>query len=68
VLECEDNGLGIDLNLHGTKIFGLYKTFHAHKDAHGVGLFLVKTQVESQGGIISVDSKLHVGTTFKIIF
>jgi signal transduction histidine kinase len=68
VLECSDNGQGIDLALHGEKIFGLYKTFHVHKNAHGVGLFLVKTQVESQGGIISVESFPGEGTVFKIKF
>ena len=68
VLECTDNGLGIDLTLHGHKMFGLYKTFHDHKDAHGVGLFLVKTQIESQGGHIDVESVLGEGSTFKIIF
>ncbi|MXV16653.1 sensor histidine kinase [Hufsiella ginkgonis] len=68
VLEFSDNGLGIDLSLHGNKIFGLYKTFHGHKDAHGVGLFLVKTQVESQNGQIMIDSTPGKGTTFKIQF
>jgi chemotaxis family two-component system sensor kinase Cph1 len=68
VLECSDNGLGIDLKLHGHKLFGLYKTFHDRKDAHGVGLFLVKTQVESQGGQIQVQSTPGNGATFKIIF
>lgn len=68
VLSCQDNGLGIDLALHGKKIFGLYKTFHERKDAHGVGLFLTKTQIESQGGEIAVESVPGVGSTFKIIF
>ncbi|QXV65382.1 PAS domain-containing protein [Mucilaginibacter sp. 21P] len=68
VLECVDNGVGIDLKLHGQKIFGLYKTFHDRKDAHGVGLFLVKTQIESQGGKIEVESIPGSGSTFKIIF
>ena len=68
VLECQDNGLGIDLEIHGKKIFGLYKTFHEGKDSHGVGLFLTKTQIESQGGHISVDSEPNVGTTFKVVF
>jgi signal transduction histidine kinase/membrane protein implicated in regulation of membrane protease activity len=68
VFECQDNGLGIDLILHGGKMFGLYKTFHAHKEAHGVGLFLVKTQVESQGGVVYVESTPGNGTTFKIVF
>ncbi|MGZ3765805.1 MAG: PAS domain-containing sensor histidine kinase [Mucilaginibacter sp.] len=68
VLECTDNGMGIDLDKHGSKIFGLYKTFHEHKDAHGVGLFLIKTQIESQGGQITIESQVDVGTTFKIVF
>ncbi|RYZ96278.1 MAG: hypothetical protein EOP47_24175 [Sphingobacteriaceae bacterium] len=68
ILECRDNGIGIDLALHGKKIFGLYKTFHERKDARGVGLFLLKTQIESQGGFIVVESKPGKGSTFKIIF
>ncbi len=68
VFECIDNGLGIDLKLHGKKVFGLYKTFHNHKDAHGVGLFLVKNQVESQGGEIFMESEPGKGTTMRIIF
>ncbi|RVT98236.1 hypothetical protein EOD41_17855 [Mucilaginibacter limnophilus] len=68
VLECRDNGRGIDLKLHGEKIFGLYKTFHDTKNARGVGLFLVKTQVESQGGSIQVESTPGEGSVFKIIF
>jgi len=68
VLECQDNGQGIDLDLYGGKIFGLYKTFHQQKDAHGVGLFLVKTQIESQGGRIEVMSSPGNGAVFKLIF
>jgi signal transduction histidine kinase len=68
VLECQDNGLGIDLDLYGKKIFGLYNTFHQQKDAHGVGLFLVKTQIESQGGRIEVTSSPDNGAAFKLIF
>jgi chemotaxis family two-component system sensor kinase Cph1 len=68
VLEHTDNGIGIDLILHGDKIFGLYKTFHQNKNANGVGLFLVKNQIESQGGQIIVESSPDEGATFKIIF
>ncbi|UPT67131.1 MAG: ATP-binding protein [Sphingobacteriales bacterium JAD_PAG50586_3] len=68
VLQFSDNGIGIDLNRHSGKIFGLYKVFTRRKDAHGVGLFLVKNQVESQGGNISVTSTLGQGTTFTIHF
>ena len=67
-LRVQDNGLGIDLEKHGSKLFGLHKTFHEHKDARGVGLFLVKTQVEALGGSIIAESELDQGTTFIIRF
>ncbi len=67
-LRVQDNGLGIDLAKHGTKLFGLHKTFHSHQDAKGVGLFLVKTQVEALGGSITAESKIDVGTCFIIRF
>jgi PAS domain S-box-containing protein len=65
---CQDNGLGIDLEKYGHKLFGLYKTFHENKDAQGVGLFLTKNQVEAMGGSIRVESQVDKGTTFTIMF
>ena len=65
-LTISDNGKGIDLEKFGKDIFGLYKTFHQNEDAEGVGLYLVRNQVEAFGGTISIDSKIDVGTTFKI--
>jgi signal transduction histidine kinase len=61
-----DNGLGIDLAKHGTKIFGMYKTFHKHPDSKGIGLFIVKNQIEAMNGIITVESKVDQYTTFKL--
>ncbi len=66
IIEFKDNGLGIDLGQHGDKIFGLHKTFHRHKDAKGLGLFIVKNQVDAMGGEIQVESKVNQGTTFYI--
>ncbi|WP_291967794.1 PAS domain S-box protein [Maribacter sp.] len=68
IITFKDNGLGIDLERHGHKLFGLNKVFHRHPDAKGVGLFLTKTQVEAMGGTISATSEVNVGTTFTIIF
>jgi PAS domain S-box-containing protein len=65
-LEVRDNGLGIDLERQGRKIFGMYKTFHKHPDARGVGLFLTKNQVEAMGGRIEVQSKVDQGTIFSV--
>ncbi|EPR70726.1 diguanylate cyclase/phosphodiesterase (GGDEF & EAL domains) with PAS/PAC sensor(s) [Winogradskyella psychrotolerans RS-3] len=67
-LTITDNGLGINLERHGNKIFGLNKVFHRHPDAKGVGLYMTKTQVEAMGGAINVSSKVNKGTTFTIIF
>jgi ligand-binding sensor domain-containing protein/signal transduction histidine kinase len=65
-LLISDNGLGIDLALHQNNIFNLYKRFHTHVDGKGMGLYLVKTQVTALGGKIEVESKVNVGTTFKV--
>jgi PAS domain S-box-containing protein len=67
-LKFQDNGLGIDLEKHGSKIFGLNKTFHKHPEAKGIGLFIIKNQIESLGGNITVESEVNKGTTFTIIF
>lgn len=67
-LEITDNGIGIDLGLHGHKLFGMYKTFHDNNDARGIGLFLVKNQVDAMGGKIEAHSTVNEGTTFKIEF
>jgi PAS domain S-box-containing protein len=67
-LSVSDNGLGIDMNQFGDKLFGLHKTFHEHKEARGVGLFLIKTQIEALGGSIRAESEVDKGTTFIINF
>jgi PAS domain S-box-containing protein len=68
ILACIDNGLGIDLEKHGHKIFGLHKTFHNNQDARGVGLFITKNQIEALGGSIQVESNVNKGTKFIINF
>ena len=67
VLSIADNGLGIDLVKHRSKLFGMYKTFHPNiKNSRGIGLFITKNQVEAIGGKIEVISTVNQGTTFKI--
>lgn len=67
-LRVTDNGLGIDMEKYGTKLFGLHKTFHENTEARGVGLFLTKTQIEALGGSIAAESEVNKGTTFIIQF
>lgn len=68
ILEISDNGIGIDMQKNKDKIFGMYKTFHNNPDAKGMGLFISKNQIDAMGGSISVESRLHKGSTFKICF
>ncbi len=68
VIAFSDNGQGIDLDRHGRKIFGMYKTFHGNKDAKGIGLFITKNQIEAMNGKIEVESTVNVGTTFNLYF
>lgn len=68
VLIFKDNGIGIDLERNRDKIFGLYQRFHDYPDSKGLGLYLVKSQVETMGGTISIDSKVNIGTTFTLTF
>jgi PAS domain-containing protein/two-component sensor histidine kinase len=62
----EDNGIGIDMERYGDKIFGMYKTFHQNPDAKGIGLFITRNQVEALGGTIKVESTVNIGTKFTI--
>ena len=64
----QDNGLGIDLARQQHKIFGLYRRFHPHIEGKGLGLHMTKTQVESIGGWIDVESTVDQGSTFKVYF
>lgn len=68
IIDFSDNGQGIDLKRHGGKLFGMYKTFHQHKDAKGIGLFITKNQIEAMNGKIEVKSKVDIGTTFILSF
>ncbi len=64
----KDNGIGIDLERNRDKIFGLYQRFHNYPDSKGLGLYLVKSQVETMGGSIQVESEVDKGTTFTLTF
>jgi signal transduction histidine kinase len=67
-LTFTDNGIGIDLERNGDKVFGLYQRFHNYPDSKGLGLYLVKSQVETMGGTISIESEVNKGTSFIITF
>jgi PAS domain S-box-containing protein len=66
VLKIKDNGLGIDLDKYGDKLFEMYKTFHYNEDAIGIGLFITRNHIESLGGKVMVSSEVDVGTEFTV--
>ncbi len=68
VLSISDNGIGIDMDKYGDKLFGMYKTFHNNPDARGIGLYITKNQIEAMQGKISVTSEVGKGSTFNIYF
>ncbi len=68
VVYFSDNGMGIDLSRGSEEIFGLYKRYHTHKEGKGLGLFMVKSQMATLGGSITVKSEVNYGTEFKLVF
>ncbi len=66
VIEVSDNGLGFDTNLHRDKLFKLYKRFHSHVAGRGLGLYMIRSQVEVLHGDVEVESALDQGTKFVV--
>ncbi|MFI5158520.1 MAG: ATP-binding protein [Sphingobacteriales bacterium] len=67
-LRFKDNGKGIDMDKNAEDVFGLYKRFDTSVEGKGMGLFMVKTQVDALGGSIQIESKLGEGTEFILQF
>ncbi|MDO1451337.1 PAS domain S-box protein [Rhodocytophaga aerolata] len=67
VLTFRDNGLGME-SKPMSGLFTMFKRFHDHVEGTGIGLYMIKKMVENAGGKIEVESKLDVGSTFKVYF
>jgi len=65
-VKIKDNGLGIDMEKQRGQVFGLYRRFHSHVEGKGMGLYMVKNQVEILGGSLSVESAVNKGSIFTI--
>ncbi|WP_420401279.1 PAS domain-containing protein [Flagellimonas sp.] len=68
IISFQDNGKGINLEKHGSNLFGMYKTFHGNKDAKGVGLFISKNQMDAMNAEISAQSEEGQGAIFTLTF
>jgi len=67
-LSVSDNGLGIDMARFGKSLFKFQKSFHPGYDSKGIGLYLIRNQVEDLGGTISAESEVDKGSTFTVRF
>lgn len=63
-LKVKDNGLGFDSEKFGDKIFRLYERLHYNIEGKGLGLYLIKSQIEALNGKIEVNSIPNEGTVF----
>jgi signal transduction histidine kinase len=66
VLEVQDNGRGIDLNIYKEDVFKPYKYFHADASDKGISLYLAKLEAERLHGKIDVRSTPGEGSTFSV--
>jgi len=68
ILEISDNGIGFDLKQQKENVFKLYKRFHTHVAGKGMGLYLVRTQMQIMNARVDVESEPDQGTTFRLSF
>jgi len=67
VCEISDSGVGIPAE-HLETIFEPFFTYRASGDGTGLGLYLVRNIIQKYDGSIEAESRVGVGTTFRIKF
>lgn len=65
VLTFSDKGIGMDLERYGKNLFKPFKRFTSQAEGKGIGLHIIKSMMEKNGGRIELESKPGVGTTFR---
>lgn len=66
VITVEDNGLGIDLKEDRERLFKPYSRLQSQGEGHGLGLYLIKGQIETLGGWLEVASAPGLGSRFTV--
>ncbi|MTI23259.1 hybrid sensor histidine kinase/response regulator [Fulvivirga sp. RKSG066] len=65
-LSVADNGMGID-DKGRDKVFGLFQRLTTRVEGKGMGLYIIKSQIESMGGSIDFTSTVDKGSDFKVL-
>lgn len=71
LISVKDNGVGIppeEQNKIFQKFYQIEESFTGQVEGAGLGLALVKRLVEEHGGVVRVESKMGVGSTFTTVF
>lgn len=66
VLAIKDNGIGMDVNKIKNHLFKPFKRFTEVDEGKGLGLHIIKTMVEKNGGKVEVESVPGDGAVFKV--
>ena len=66
LFSIQDNGIGINLEEVGDRLFRPFKRFSQQAEGNGIGLHLVKSMVEKNDGRIEVQSRPGQGTRFNV--
>lgn len=68
IMNVKDNGMGFDYASVKDKVFKPFTRFHTHKEGKGLGLFLIKIQMEAMGGQFEIFSEPDKGFEARLYF
>ncbi len=66
-ISIQDNGVGINLEMDGEKLFGLFKRVQNDGSGSGIGMYIVNKLLENYGGRLAVESEVGKGSTFTVV-
>jgi PAS domain S-box-containing protein len=64
LMTVKDNGIGFDVVRNKKNLFRPFKRFTNTGSGTGIGLYIIKSFIEKNGGYIEVDSTVNKGTCF----
>lgn len=65
-LVFKDNGVGIDLKQYRKQLFKPFRRVNRQTEGIGLGLYVINTMLEKNGGYVEVESQPGNGSTFSI--